>query len=810
MFRNYCKIAFRNLMKQKGITFINIFGLTAGLTCFILIALYIVDELTFDAFHTKAGSIYRVVENRTASNGTKSKMATVSYQLSATAAKELPEIAKVCRASRLGRSNVLNDENDKVFLEGYVIANETFFDVFDFPFIAGDRSALNTPNAVVLSEEMAIKIFGHTNVVGKVIRAERDSTPSKITAVVKIPVNSHIKFNVMYSEATVASRPWFKRATDGDWDANWMFTYVLLKNQDPQQTAAKLRQLVAANRKEERAKNSEFYLQPLTDIHFHSADIENGEGSGNLMHIYVFGIVALFVLFIACINYMNLTTARFAGRSKEIAVRKVAGARQKNLIAQFLSEAMIVTLLSLFLALLFVNLFLPYFNGFTEKELNLGIHTDYRIWIGVLLITIVAGVIAGIYPAFFQAKLKPYLLLKQKLNVAKGHLSIRKLLVVVQFALSIIMIVATVIVYQQLKYVDNKDMGFNKEQLLVVDINSGRVRGAAPAIKAEFEKLAAVKSVAITSRVPGEWKDLPKVAVRQAGTREQQEQAMHFISADEQFLSTFEVRLLQGRNFSTGGNADSISVLINATAARLLGITAPSEQMIEIPSVEFTGDLEKFDVPFRARVIGIVNDFNFRSLREPITPMIIGHQPNPIHFIDYFTAKVNAAQVDNTLKQMEAVIQKVDPTHLFEYNFLDKKWELFYREDQKRQIIFFSVALMTILIACLGLFGLATYAAEQRIKEIGIRKVLGASTTGIVTMLSKDFLKLVAVATAIAIPVAWWAMYKWLQDFAYRVQIQWWVFIIAGALALLIALLTISSQAPPRATSVCLPPNRPP
>jgi putative ABC transport system permease protein len=356
------------------------------------------------------------------------------------------------------------------------------------------------------------------------------------------------------------------------------------------------------------------------------------------------------------------------------------------------------------------------------------------------------------------------------------------------------MIIATIVVYQQLNYVNSADMGFNKEQLLVIDINSGTVRRSAETVKTEFSKIHAVKTVSTTSRVPGEWKVIPKVKVKMPGTYSTQGEDIYFMAVDDQFLKTFEVKLLNGRNFASSQPGDSSAVMLNEAAAKMLGISQPSEQFIEVPTVAFSGNASVLNQPFKARVVGIVKDFNFQSMRDKVSPMIIAYQKNPIHNIDYFTAKITTTDAAATIKKMEDVLRKIDAGHLFEYNFLDKQWDLFYREDEKRQTIFLAVALLTILIASLGLFGLATYAAQQRIKEIGIRKVLGASVTAIVGMLSKDFAKLVLIASIIAFPVAWWAMDNWLKDFAYRINLQWWVFIVAGFSALLIALITVSFQ----------------
>jgi putative ABC transport system permease protein len=356
------------------------------------------------------------------------------------------------------------------------------------------------------------------------------------------------------------------------------------------------------------------------------------------------------------------------------------------------------------------------------------------------------------------------------------------------------MIVATIVVYLQLQYVNTKDMGFSKDQLVVMDINSGAVRRAAETFKTEYAKLPGVTSVCGTSRVPGEWKVIPKVTVKQQDSKTDDKE-MYFICADENFFATFEIKLAQGRNFSKQSKADSSAIIINETAAKLLGITSANEQLVAIPTYSYGGDMEELDQPFTGRIIAIVKDFNFRSLHEPVSPLIIAYEKNPVEVLDYYTAKISPVNVVETLKQMEDVIHSIDRGHVFEYHFLDKQWDLFYVEDQKRQTIFLAVAIMTIVIACLGLFGLATFAAEQRIKEIGIRKVLGASVSGVVTLLSKDFIKLVTIAALIALPVSWWAMNNWLNNFAFRIDIGWWVFAVAGLLALFIALITVSFQA---------------
>jgi putative ABC transport system permease protein len=804
MKRNYFKIAWRNLMKQKVFSFINIIGLAVGLTSFLLIALYIFDELTFDGFHKNANNIYRVVDNKTSAEGKETKIAGAGYLVSESSKNDFPEVKDVIRIATFGRANVSTVENNNVFYEDFTIGNEAFLTTFDFKLLQGDGStALTAPHSVILTENEARKLFNSVNVLGKTIKSDRDTVPYRITGVLQnFPANSSISFNILFSESSIENDE-FKKFIKSDWNSDAFSTYFLLNDKTiPPDLQTKINSLVVKNSGGQTKTKQNFILQPLKDVHFYSAGIEGNPGNtGDITYVYIFLVVALFVLFIACINYMNLTTARFANRAKEIAVRKVAGASQKNLAAQFLVEAFLLTTIAMLLALISAKILLPAFNEFTQKQLVLGSETDFRIWLGMAFVIVFVSLISGIYPAIFQARLKPLLLLKNKINIGKGNISLRRSLVVFQFTLSIVMIVATIVAYMQMQYINTKDMGFKKDQLVVVDINSGKVRHSAEIIKNDFKKLPQVQDVSVSSRVPGEWKNLPKVEVRKQGEGATKNNDAYFIGVDAQFLKTYEVALVKGRNFRAGEASDSSSVLINEAAAKQLGITEAAGQVIEIPTVNYGGDFSSLDKPFYANIIGIVKDFNFQSLHQSLSPMILAYQNNPIHNIDYFTARVKTGDLSATLKQMDAVLHSIDQNHLFEYHFLDKQWDLFYTEDNVRQTIFIGMAILAILIACLGLLGLATYAAEQRIREIGIRKVLGSSVRAIVFMLTKDFLKLIIIAAVIACPVAWFAMNKWLQDFAYRIDIQWWVFIAAAFLAAFIALATVTFQAIKAATA---------
>ena len=804
MFKNHLKIAFRNLIKTKVLSFINILGLTISITSFLLIALYIFDELTFDAFHKNAANIYRVIESKTTAEGKKSKTTGTGYQVSEKGKADLPQIKDAARLAIFGRTNVEATENNKVFYEDFILGNPGFLTVFDFPLLQGDRkTALSAPHAVIVTEETAQKFFGTAKAEGKTLKLDRDSIPFKITGVLKnFPANSSISFNLIFSEASMTNDG-FKKFISSDWNSGAFSTFLLLNEKTTAKTiAGKLDQLVAANFKNENGEKSNLLLQPFKETHFYSEDIEGYSGrKGNITYVYVFFIIGFFVLFIACINYMNLATARFTNRAKEIAIRKVAGASRQSLIGQFLLEAFLVTTLSVVFALVLTELLLKPFNAFTEKQLTLGATTDYRIWLGLAMIIGIVSLLSGLYPALFQSGLKPLSLLKNKIQPGRWNISLRRSLVVFQFSLSIIMIVATLVVYLQMKYISTKNMGFEKERLVVVDINSGKVRRGAQTIKDEFLKLSQVTAVSVSSRVPGEWKNIPTVKVKNGNALTAPGNDMYFLGVDDRFLETYHIALVKGRNFLPGSSADSGSVLINETAAKLLGITEPGGQTISIPSANFGGDFSPLDKPFMVTVTGIVKDFNFQSLHEPLAPMILGFQNNPIISIDYFTARLAGNNTSTTLEQMDAILHSIDQNHLFEYHFLDRQWDLFYRDDRIRQTIFLIISILAIFIAGLGLFGLSTYAAEQRVKEIGIRKVLGASVQSVVIMLSKEFIKLVLIASVIAFPVAWLSMNKWLQDFAYRITISWWVFVLSALTAVIIAWITISYQAIKAATA---------
>jgi len=808
MIKNYFKIAWRSLWKNKLYATLNVAGLTFGISCFLLIGLYLFDELTFDEQHSKADRIYRAIEHKTV-NGEASTIAGAGYKLAEESKRTIAEVENTTHIQRTGRANILATENPaNFFQETVTVADENFLRIFDFPFVAGDaKTALQEPNSIIINEDLAMRLFKRTDVLGKTLEFSFiDSTPLKVTGVVKNhPRNSSFDFSSVLSEATFYADSNYKNMLARDWLSNNFSVYALLRpGTNAKSVSEKMTKLVHDNFQTPAGTSFSYSLQSLKDIHLDSKGIVDGARNSNVeaisqgstYYIRIFSFVALFVLLIAGINYMNLTTARASARLKEIGVRKSVGAFRGHLVKQFLFESLLVTFISFLLALGVVNLLLPAFNQFANKQLSLGFaNTDYRIWIYAIAFVVIIGLLSGSYPALLLSRFKPVLLLKGFKLKNRTDLSLRKALVVFQFTISVVMIIGTIVLFLQVRYLNNTNLGFNKDLLTVIDVNTRKARANFEAVKTEMAKIPAVKNVSVTSRVPGEWKSFMTIKIKNGGSTDEPKVAYMF-GADKDFAKTFEVKLLKGRNFDNPN--DSTSIIVNETAAKMLGITEPSDQIVEIPSASYGGSYEPLNrenIPFKPRVIGIVKDFHFQSLRDKIEPLVLAYNNNPIQVIDYYSARIESKDIPGTLDKLKTAMVNNDPNDPFEYHFLDDQLALFYVEDERRQTILIWVALATIFIACLGLFGLATYSAEQRVKEIGVRKVLGATVVNLASLLSKDFLKLVLIANGIAFPIAWWATNKWLQEYAYHINVEWWVFGLAGASAIIIALITVSYQA---------------
>ncbi|MEO6730188.1 MAG: ABC transporter permease [Ferruginibacter sp.] len=796
MLKNRFKIAWRNLLNNKTFSIINVTGLAIGLSGFLLIALYIADELSYDRFNKKAGRIYRI-NSELRFGDTDLKLAVCSDPMGATLKKDYPQVEEFVRFYASSGSKLVKKGNEFINESAVVHADSTLFNVFTLPAIEGDtKNALNEPNTVVVTESTAKKYFGNTQVVGKTIETdESKNNLYKITAVIKdIPKNSHFNFdfifsmdNVEYGFGTYLSHNFqtyilLREGVDYKvFEKN--FTQVIDKYIMPQ--AKQFMQISSMEDFKKAGNKLEYHLIPLTDIHLKSDRFPELGVNGNIQYVYIFSAVALFILLIACINFMNLSTARSANRSKEVGIRKVLGTNKSSLVWQFLTESTMMVFIALLIALVIAWLTIPFFNDVSSKTLSFATLFNYKVLPFLLLLPFVVGALAGSYPAFFLSSFQPVSVLKGKINAGFKKSNLRSGLVVFQFFISIVLIIAVTIIYNQLNFIQNTKLGYNKDQVLILN-GTGTLGNNAEVFKNEVAKMSGVKSASFSGYLPvSNSSRNDNTYSKEAVMTNNNGFSMQSWNIDYEYLNTLGMEIIRGRNFSRDFPSDSSAVIINETTAKILGYDDPIGKKVHT----FTGFLPPTSISYT--VIGVVKNFNFESLRQNIGPlcMRMGNNNWSMAF------KVSTADIGGLLKSIEHKWKSMAPGMPFSYGFLDESFDNMYRTEQRVGKIALSFAILTILIACLGLFGLATYMAEQRTKEIGVRKVLGASVANLVSMLSKDFLKLVMIAALLAFPIAWYVMHKWLQDFAFKVDISWLVFLSAGVAAVLIALLTVSSQA---------------
>ncbi|MCI0692121.1 ABC transporter permease [candidate division KSB1 bacterium] len=775
MFKNYLKIALRLLQRQRAYAFVNIFGLAIGITCCLLISLYVQDELAYDRFHERADRIYRIQSDFFFQNDPAYRYVKAASAAGPELTEAFPEIEKFARFYRY--EPTVAYQNRQFDEKHFFFADSTVFEIFSFPLLQGDaKTALVEPYTIVLTEETVAKYFGEQDPIGQrlTINDEYDVTVSAVMQ--NLPHNSHVKFDFLASFATFAARnPDYHRWT---WDS--FYTYLLLKK-GTSATVLETKFPDEINRHFPKSWYKVLHLQPLTDIHLRSHYNSELEPNGSEKIAYIFSTIALLILLIACINFMNLNTARSASRAGEIGVRKVVGARQSQLISQFLGEALMVSFFAFLLALAIVEAALPVFNRFTGKEMALFNASQLPFILAFIAIVTLAGLVSGSYPAFFVASFRPVETLKGKMQTNPRSAIVRKSLVVLQFVISIVLIIATGVISQQIESMRKQNLGFKKEQVVVIPFgNSDAARQQREAFKSDILKNANVLSATVTSVVPGQRIGLLST---QVGKEADANRNIPVLVVDHDFVETYQVELVAGRNFLKTITSDATgSFLINETLVHELGCGAPEEALGR--ELNTSGNIGK--------VIGVVKDFHFQSLQHAISPIIFSMQRN---WHDYLSARIATDDVTSTIAFLKNSWQAIDPARPFDFFFLDAFYDQQYRAEEKLEQIFGVFTALAIFIACLGLLGLAAFAAATRTKEIGIRKVLGAATPGIVMLLSKDFLKPVGIAFLLACPIAYFFMNKWLQDFAYRTDIGWWIFALAGGLALVIALLTVSTQA---------------
>ena len=787
MFKNYLKIAVRNLLRHKAYSLINILGLAVGMACCILIMLYVQDELSYDRYHEKADRIYRVVEEGQVAGKTSNAVVTPA-PMGPALVNDYPEVINVVRFFSMMDEKLLITHEDRRFQEErFLYADGSAFEVFTFPLLKGNpRTALKAPYTVVLTEEMAAKYFGGEDPLDQTLTI--DGKDYKVTGVLEnIPSNSHFHFDFLASFTTLKEED-----TQGHQLGSWMnhsfYTYLLLAERaSPTELEQQLPAFMNRHMGEQlRRAGVSFtpHLQPLTRIHLHSHLEYELEPNSDIRYTYIFSAIAFFILLIACINFVNLSTARSAHRAKEAGMRKVIGAHRLQLIKQFLGESALLSFISLLLAMAFVELVLPAFNSLSGKELTLAYDDQMVVLAGLVGIALLVGVISGTYPAFFLSAFQPAAVLKGTLSIGMRGARFRKLLVIAQFAISILLIVATGVVQNQLDYIRTRRLGFDKEQVVVVSLLE-EAKQKYEVIKSELSQIPGVLRATAAQSVPGGF--TPQWLIR-AAESDAENIPMYMLFVDHDFIETLGIELAEGRNFSREYATDATrAFILNQAAVKKLGWNSTAGKELEWL---WLGD--QTHVLKKGPVVGVVKDFHFRSLHHEIEPVVIHIAPG---YFSCIAVRIRPGDVAGTLNDIEAKWRKLFPDHPLEYSFLDEDIAALYPSENKLGRIVGYFSLLAIFIACLGLLGLASFATEQRTKEIGIRKVLGASVSSIVLLLSKEFTGLVILANLIAWPVAYFAMKDWLEDFAYRIDVGIGTFVLGGVLALVIALLTVSSQA---------------
>lgn len=795
MIRNYLKIAWRQLRKQKMYAAIKIGGFALSIAACLLIGLYIRNEMSYDKQYPDANRIFRLVGVYN-DNGKRNYDIQWPAPLPTAVKADIPQVELI---ARLMSNSLMGAENaelrpagrqENTYENGITYADQQFLDIFQLPMVYGKRSqALAEPLTMVISKRIADKYFPGQNPVGKVMYLNDDkSQPYRIGGVMKgFPANSHLHYDFLL---TLTGKE-FWQGEQTNWGAfNYPVYIKLRRDADAKLTEKKLSKDLVDNYflprwiKEgmkdasTQAAKISFTLQPIADINLYSYDMGDGLSHGDIRFIWLFGAIAAFILIIACINFINLATAKSTNRAKEVGLRKVVGSYRSGLIRQFLTESMLYSVLSFAIGLLMAWALLPYFNILASKSLSIPWGAWWLLPV-ILVAAFVVGIAAGLYPAFYLSAFKPALVLKGAVSAGSKNPLLRNSLVVFQFTASIILIISTIVIFSQMRYILNRKAGFDKDQVMLIE-GTNTLGNSIKDFKTELSKLAAVKCASISDYLPvGDTKRNGNTFYNEGKTHTEAGVYGQFWQIDDTYLKTLDIKLVEGRNFSYNRPDDTAgkSVIINQTLAKKLNLKNPIGKLVTNTHGDF-------------RVIGVVKDFNFESMHEQVAPLMLHFGISP----SMVTVKVNTANMKKVLPQITATWKSFAPNQPIRYTFLDQRFAAMYADVQRMGRIFTTFAILAIIIACLGLFALSAFMAEQRSREIGIRKVLGASVQGITTLLSMDFIKLVALSILIASPVAWWAMDKWLQGYAYRIEIQWWMFVAAGLSAVVIALFTVSFQ----------------
>jgi putative ABC transport system permease protein len=802
MLKNFIKIAIRNLLKRKAFTLINILGLATGMTICLLIVLFIRDELSFDNFQEKGDRIYRMVLDRKYP-GRSTSYAVIPQSIGEAVQHEFPEVQESTRLFSLffGNGDLNVKIGEKVFLEKNVLgADSNFFRVFSSVLLQGDAATvLQKANSVVLTESTAKRYFGSVaKAVGKTLETDAAKNVFVVTGVcTDQPGNSHFAFDILMSTAG------FPQIKEPNYTGFSAYTYLLLRpGASPAAVEARFPVIIEKYVAGEIERGSgqsfkqfqaagngyHYYLQPLKKIHLISDLEAELRPNGSIKSVYIFGIIAIVILCLACINFINLSTARSVERAKEVGVRKTFGADRQSLIRQFLLESVMMSLLAVLIAFLLIYVTLPLLNKFSGKELTIAYFTAPLQILLLSAFAVVIGLLAGLYPALILSSFKPILVLKGKFNSNKYGIALRNGLVVFQFAISVTLIICTIIVNQQMGYMLGDKLGFKKDHIIVVERSDLLDRQTA-AFKNELARMAGVENVSGGSSLPGQ-QNFFGMSVRKAGSKD-------FLTGrgvvvDDQYAAALDLPITEGRFFSSRYPTDSLGIILNEKAVRELGLKNPVGARLTSPDAFLNAPN---GAPYFFTVVGVVKDFHFQSLHQQISPLIFINAAKFGNSPPFTAVRIKAGDFKTALASIGQSWKRFVPKRPFQYEFLDQSLADQYNSEQTTERLFTSFSVLAIFIACIGLLGLAAYATQQRRREIGVRKVLGASVGKIITMLSGNFMKLVLISMLLAFPVAWWAMHVWLQGFAYRVTISWWVFGLAAVITAGIAIATISFQA---------------
>lgn len=776
MFWSYVKIAWRNIKRYKGYSLINIIGLATGLACCILILLWVQDELNYDRFHANMNDLYRI-------NAEFHKTEPVTHYwpvcapLAPALKEEYPEVARATRFTRLRRGQLVK-YGEKNFLEPQIcLTDPDFFFMFTFPFLEGDpRTALSHPDSVVLTESASAKYFGGENPVGKVLNVNNKYDFTVAGVLKDCPENSTIQFDFLIPFIRIEDfeTAW---AILNNWSLSGFAAYIQLEKTA---SAAVLENKIAHYLQKHVPESEDIiYLQSFGDIHLHSSHIQfEIEGQGDISYVYIFSLVALFVLIIASINFMNLATAKSSNRAKEVGLRKVVGAKRVQLIRQFFFESVGMAFLSLILAVVLVELFLPLFANLSGKTLALDFSSHIHVLLAIVIMTLITGFLSGTYPALFLSSLRPIKVLKGTLRTGGRGFLFRRMLVVSQFSLSIMLIICTIVVSHQNRYMQNKKLGFNKEHVVYLPIRE-ELSDRFDTFKTELVKRTGILNVAASSSLPTSGVFLTTDKVSWEGKNPEDNVVLEVTSTGYDFIETFDMEVVEGRSFSKEFLTDEEdAIVINETAKKIIGMEDPVGKQLIFGDAATT-------------IIGVVKDYHFKSLHNEIEPLIMAIVPSVYRYV---FIKLEAGDIPKTLAGIGDTWSTVFPDTPFEYHFLDEAYDRLYRTERRMGTLFHYFSGLAIIISCLGLLGLASFMSEKRTKEIGIRKVLGASLAGIVVLLNKQFTKWILIANLVAWPVAYYAMSKWLRGFAYRINLGIGTFALAAALALAIAVGTVSYQ----------------